>query len=251
MNPAQIGTNNNCKCAYGKNYHATIRLTLKCTQTCSHCCFECSPQKETHMSVDMAKKIALFLVKNKINSTNLMGGEIFCNPNWREILDVLVPATKYTRIVSNGDWAINGEKFAEYLTKFNNCYVSLSKDKWHTNKNIIKAKNLLIKNKILYNISNLKESEFNLVPIGRAEFSSGLYSMFGCYCYNPEKHYSFLIDEVGKIFKCDFGVWDYDYIYNYLTGGFKARFKEFNKVFYGQFMASCSRCIRGYELYCK
>ena len=79
-------------------------------------------------------------------------------------------------------------------------------------------------------VSDLNESEFNLVPIGRAESSGGLYSMFGCYCQNPKHHYSFLIDEVGKIYKCGFGVWNYADIDDYIDGGFAPRFKEFNKI---------------------
>ena len=230
-----------------KKLHATIRITLKCTQSCKHCCFESSPNKDIHMSVDTAKKISQFLIKNEIYFVNIMGGEVFCNPNWREILDVIVPSVPCARIVSNGDWVVDEPAFAKYLTKFNNCYVSISKDEWHTNKNIKKAEKVLTSNNILSKVSDLNESEFNLVPIGRAESSGGLYSMFGCYCQNPKHHYSFLIDEVGKIYKCGFGVWNYADIDDYIDGGFAPRFKEFNKIFYGVFISNCASCIRSYQ----
>lgn len=42
------------------------------------------------MSIDTAKEISLFFRSNKIRSINLMGGEFFCNPDWFEILDVLI-----------------------------------------------------------------------------------------------------------------------------------------------------------------
>lgn len=231
-----------------KKLRATIRITLKCTQACSHCCYSSSPTQETHMTVDMAKRVAQFLIKNEIYSVNLMGGEIFCNPNWREIVDLIIPTVKMTRIVSNGDWVEGDKKFAEYLSKHENCYVCISKDQWHTNKNIKKAERLLIKNNILAKTSELDEQEFNLVPVGNAAFNGGLYSMFGTYCSNPEHHYSFLIDETGDIFKCGFGVWDYANINDYQEGGFAARFKEFNKIFYDTFIPSCSRCHTSYQL---
>ncbi len=230
-----------------RKLRATIRITLKCTQACSHCCFESSPAKETHMSVETAKNIAEFLTKNEVFSVNLMGGEIFCNPDWREILDLIIPTVTCARIVSNSDWADHEKDFVKHLTKFNNCYVSLSKDKWHNNKNIEKAEKLLNENDIICKTSDLEESEYGLVPIGRAEYSGGLYSMMGCYCHNPQKQYSFLIDETGKIYKCNFGVWDYADVGEYLQGGFAARFKEFNKVFYNTFIPNCGRCIRAYE----
>jgi len=247
-----------CNCSTCKVYkecnrklRATIRLTLKCTQSCSHCCFESSPNNEVHMTIDTAKKVREFLIKNEIYSVNLMGGEIYCNPDWREILDLIIPVTNYARIVSNGDWAINEKEFAEYLSKFENCYVCLSKDKWHTNQNNDAAEQLLVQNNVICKQSDLNETEFGLVPVGRARFSYGIYSAFNNYCSNPEEQYAFLIDEVGKIYKCGFGIWDYADINDYLEGGFARRFKEFNKKFYDVFISNCSSCIRGYNFHCK
>jgi len=228
--------------------HPTIRITKKCTQTCRHCCFSCSPIQDVHMSTETAMVIAEFLRVHEVKVVNLMGGEICCHPNWREILDILLPAVKITRIVSNGDWVQVEPEFAEYIARHNNCYVSISKDRWHTNKNILEAEQVLIKNDVVCKVSDLNEEEFNLVPIGKSLFGDGLYSMFGCYCQNPEHQYSFLIDEEGKIFKCAFGVWDYAEVHDYRDGGFFERFKEFNKVFYGTFIPNCARCISAYEI---
>lgn len=249
-----VGGYGSCKCETcavrnecPKKLQPTIRLTLKCTQVCKHCCFECSPNNDVHMSVDTAKKVAVFLIKNEINSVNIMGGEIFCNPNWREILDHIIPSVKRARIVTNGDWAKENPEFAEYFSKHENCWVAISNDRWHTNKYVEQAHESLTKHNVISFVSDLNETEEGLVPIGRAENSFGLYSMFGCYCHNPEKMYTFLIDEVGAIFKCGFGVWNYANIDDYLEGGFASRFKEFNKVFYNTFISSCAKCIRAYK----
>lgn len=146
----------NCDTCVVKNtcprkLRATIRLTLKCTQSCAHCCFDCSPKMEGHMTVETAKKVALFLKNNEVHSVNLMGGEVFCNPNWKEILDLIIPEVSYARIVSNGDWVEHEPDFAKYLTKYENkCWVCISKDEWHTMKNVDKAIKILEKNGILY-----------------------------------------------------------------------------------------------------
>ena len=199
------------------------------------------------MSVETAKVVAEFLKAHQIFSVNLMGGEICCNPNWREILDLLLPTVEITRIVSNGDWVQVEPEFADYVAKHDNCYVAISKDQWHTNKNIEAAQDVLIKTGVTCKVSDLNEEEFNLVPVGNAQFEMGLYSMFGTYCSNPEHQYSFLIDEEGKIYKCAFGVWDYADVHDYREGGFAERFKEFNMKFYDIFIGSCSRCARSYQ----
>ena len=95
-------------------------------------------------------------------------------------------------------------------------------------------------------ISDLNETEFGLIPVGRAIYSFGLYSMLGTSCSNPEDNYAFLIDEDGEIYKCGFGVWDYANVNDYLTGGFGERFKQFVKVFNKTFISSCKSCVRGY-----
>lgn len=86
-------------------------------------------------------------------------------------------------------------------------------------KNVDKALEILERNNIPTSVPNHKEEEFNMVPVGRAEFMTfGFYSMFGCYCHNPQHQYSFLIDEVGDIFKCGFGIWNYASVDEYING---------------------------------
>lgn len=232
----------------------TIRITTKCTQSCSHCCYSSSPKSNDFMSVEMSKQIGNFLKNNPIHYINLMGGEIYCHPQYQQILQNIVPYAQVVRIVSNGDWANDHPEFAKFVSKFPNVYVSISKDQYHTNKHIDKAKDLLEKQNVICKISDIEEkgqdSTFGMhgnVPIGRSYLDYGFYSTFGCYCHNPEHMYSFFVDELGKIYKCGFGVWNYDDIFDFLDGGFASRFQEFNKKFYSIFIPHCASCIRAYE----
>lgn len=248
----------NCKTCKSKDccpkylgLQVTIRITTKCTQSCSHCCYSSSPKSNDFMTVEMSEQIGLFLKNNPIYYINLMGGEIYCHPQYQQILKNLIPNVQIARIVSNGDWANDHPEFAEFISQFPNAYVSISKDKYHTNKHIDKAKVLLESNGVSCKVADLEEKGTDQslgmhgnVPIGRSLFEYGFYSSFGCYCHNPEHEYSFLIDELGKIYKCGFGVWDYDNIDDYLNGGFAERFQEFSKKFYSIFIPNCASCIR-------
>lgn len=236
-----------------KFLRATIRITNKCTQTCSHCCFNSSPNSNTMMTIEMAEKIGLFIKNNNIFDINLMGGEFFCNKNWFEILSILINHTKIMRLVTNGDWAANTEitdKVIEFISLHKDqLRIAISKDKWHSNKNIEKAEAFLKDVNALYHVATEEETkDESIIPIGRSELIySPFYSSFSCYCHNIEKQYSFLIDEKGDIYKCSFGVWKYDNIQNFIEGGFNKRFKEFNKKFYSLFIPSCKRCINACE----
>lgn len=232
-----------------KYLRAVIRITNRCTQECSHCCFNSSPQSNIMMSVDMAKDIATFLKNNKVCDINVMGGEFFCNTEWYEILSILINATMSMRLVTNGDWAENKE-VTDKLLSFTSLYkdklrIAISKDKWHTNKNIDKAEEYIKTTDVAYHVAFPSETtDASIVPVGRSEFAYVPYSFVGCYCDNPIEQYTFLIDEKGNIFKCGFGIWRYSNIKEYLNGGFNEKFKVFNKKFYDIFVPSCKTCIR-------
>lgn len=228
---------------------ATIRITNKCTQKCIHCCFESCPESNIMMSVDMAKKIAKFNEANGVERLNLMGGEFFCNPDWFDIYSVLIASVPHARLVTNGDWANNMKVKTQLMTLVslfgNKIYFSISKDKWHTNKNVDNAKEFLesIDAKVIVATEEQTKNE-SIVPVGRAhlQYIGGIYDMFGCYCQNPENMYSFLIDEKGTVYKCGFGVLDYANVEDYQEGGFRERFKEINSKFYKVFVPSCRSC---------
>jgi hypothetical protein len=224
----------------------TIRITTKCTQSCSHCCFSCSPDNNIFMSTETASKIKMFLINNNINKRiNIMGGEFFCNPDWREIIDIMVHDIDIVRLVTNGDW---DENIISQLSKYKNLYLAISYDQWHNNENFNRAIKLCNDYNIKYVSGEGTLDSKGIVPIGRSSFSSqSCYSFFNCYCQNPTKMYTFLIDEIGDIFKCSFGVWNYDNINEYLNGGFSKRFKEFNTKFYDVFISNCEKCQSIYK----
>lgn len=246
----------NCNCAKCTHIsecyrylHPTIRITNKCTQVCEHCCFNSNPKSKVFMTLAEAVNIRKFLINNEIGSINLMGGEFFCNPDWFEILDLLIGAVNYARLVTNGDWATNTDvldKLDELIKVYGyKLRVSVSKDSWHTNTNVRKAEDWLKSKKCLYNISTSEYmTEDSIVPIGRGSLFFGTYSSFACYCHNPKNMYGFLIDEIGNIYKCSFGVWQYAIVEDYMNGGFAKRFKEFNQKFHSIFIPNCASCIR-------
>lgn len=231
-----------------KYLHPVIRITTKCTQSCHHCCFECSPECNNMMDIETAKNIASFISNNNISYAEIMGGEFYTNPIWEEIISIIAPTLNVVRLVTNGDWATS-EKIPKILSKFKNIFVAISNDRWHTNKHVSKAKRLCEKYEIKHEIADESRTKENsIVPVGRSisGFSS-LYGMFGCYCHNPKRQYSFLIDEIGAIYKCGFGMWDYAKVHDYIEGGFAERFKEFNLKFYDVFISSCKSCQNAYS----
>ncbi len=261
MNPCDIcldecpknGTCDCSKCDHSevcpkfKGLRPIIRITTKCTQSCSHCCFDCSPKRTDMMSVSMAKNVKTFIDSNEhINFITIMGGEFHCNPDWKEILNILLPNQK-ARIVSNSDW-VGGSDIIKVLSQYPETYLSLSLDRWHTNENVDKAAEILEENGIKFNIATEKEgTDESVVPVGRGEYSNSMYSIFSTYCSNPLRKYSFLIDERGKIYKCGFGVWNYANITDYQEGRFSEKFKEFNLRFYDCFISNCQRCQMQYK----
>lgn len=239
------------RCARYRGLKPTIRITTKCTQKCSHCCFSCGPKESKMMSLEMAENIHKFLKSNNIKQAEIMGGEFFLNPDWENIMDIIGKGLNSVRVVTAGDWAASkklSQKIISFLINHNNFHVGLSKDKWHTNKNVKLAIKYLKENNIPHKIQTQEQgSEEALVPVGRNRFEYGFYSSFGYYCGNPTHMYSFLIDEGGKIYKCGFGVWDYADVIDYVDGGFNKKFKEFGLKFYNTFIPNCKVCEHAYN----
>jgi len=232
-----------------------IRITKKCTQKCDHCCFSCSPNEDEMMTIKTASKIKKFYESNNILSMNIMGGEFFCNYDWEDVCEELV-STKdlmYVRITSNGDWAGSdktAKKVIDFCKRNPVVYVAVSKDKWHTNRHVDKAVELLYDNKIsMVGGKGENNEDDSIVPVGNGQFIYGFYSSFGCMCHKPDCKYKMMIDEDGEIYKCPMGIWEFDNVDNFQKGGFAPRFKEFYGKFESVFMGNCSCCLRGYERY--
>ena len=205
------------------------------------------------MTVAIAVEVARFLEANEVQQITLMGGEIICHPNWQEILETLlsVPTVSYVRIVTNGDWA-HPDGVSKFLTALephrDRLNLAVSYDRWHTNARVEAAVAECEARGFRVTQTTDKEDNLkNIVPVGRGEFHGSIYSLMACSCHNPMKKYSLLIDESGEIFKCGFGAWSYASVSEYQDGGFAARFKEFNRVFYATFISSCASCQRAWR----
>jgi len=249
----QCGGKRTCNCETcsqqkecNKFLSATVRITTKCTQSCGHCCFSCSPKSNDFMTIEMAEKISKFAENNGVRYFNIMGGEFYCHPEWKEILHILIPSVQIARVVSNGDWyETQKEEILDFFKKYNNVHISISDDKWHTNKFSKQAQEYLQSNNIISNIGTGILKDEGLVPIGRAQYEYSFYSFMGSYCSKPDSKYSFLIDEKGEIYKCGFGVWNYADVDSYMTD-FRPRFKEVGMNFEKTFIPSCKSCYRSY-----
>jgi len=225
----------------------TLRITRKCTQHCIMCCFSCSPKREEMMTFEMAEKVSQFYKNNNISYTQIMGGECFMNPEWENIFRLILPLVKRARIVTNGDWAVNCLKFADVVAEYPQAHVAISNDEWHTNYNVKLAEKACKDRGIDCKICDGDLKEDGIVPVGNGDLFFSSYSMFQCWCHKPDRKYSFLIKEDGNISKCDMGLWDYAKVEDYLDGEFDSRFKEFNQIFYKQFIGNCSMCNRSYN----
>jgi len=228
----------------------TVRITLKCTQSCSHCCWESSPALTNHMSLDVARDIHQFFSNNPIHSANIMGGEFWLHPEWEDVIGTIVDGLHHARLVTNGDWVASEKssgRVKAFMQEHEHCYLAITSDRWHNNKHTAAAEAFCKKHDFLHWMGG-DEDDKSIVPVGRSELSySNTYSMFSCYCHNPERMYSFLIDEKGIIYKCPFGSWDYAEVRDHLEGGFCERFVECNAKFYKAFVPNCASCRRAYQ----
>lgn len=207
----QCGGKQNCNCLAcpaieecHRVLRPIVRITTKCTQACSHCAFECSPQTNDMMSVETAKEVNTFFEANNINYVSIMGGEFWLNPDWYEIAEILTKNKKYVRIVTNGDWIKHPEVAEKILEFCKNCEgalkISLSKDKWHHNKNVEEAASTLEQAGIYFNVATEEETtDESIVPVGRSQFEYNLFASFSAYCTKPDCRYVFLITEEGDI----------------------------------------------------
>jgi MoaA/NifB/PqqE/SkfB family radical SAM enzyme len=196
------------------------------------------------MSVDTAESISQFLKLYEIKRTSIMGGEFFCNPDWLHIFKILLPNLDYCRLVTNGDWAKDKDFLKQLLPYNDRMSIAISEDRWHSNKFTKQAVEQCEELNFHWALpSEEMQRDTALVPVGRLEYNpSGFYGMFSAYCSNPAQHYSFLIDEIGDIFKCSFGKKKYTNIKKHLDGSFLVKFKEFNKKFYQRSPMNCYRC---------
>ena len=230
---------------------ATVRITNKCTQECRHCCFASSPRSNIMMTPGMAKDVNQFCQVNGILRLNLMGGEIFCNPEWYEILQTLTAGMIITRIVTNGDLVKKNRGKLKLLSNSHKekIYFSISTDRFHTNNNVGEARECLESLGFVVQVNPDYDSKTTdwVAPVGRAFDNglwSGFYGTFGNFCKSPDNQYSMLIDERGFVYRCGFGCMPFAEISDYLDGGFRERLKKFYQRFHKTFIPNCRSCYR-------
>lgn len=237
-----------------KHIRPTIRVTKTCTQSCSHCCFSCSPAKTEKMTIQTATTIADFLRANEIRYINLMGGEVWLNPDWIAILSVFAFVAEI-RVVTNGDSVVSCPEFFATIAKHKNMKIAISNDKWHTNANVEEARQQAEALGIRVTVGGDEEGttldDDGLVPVGRMRFGAGnVFDMFASYCQRPQNRYSILINEEGTIFKCPFERFEFDHVADYLEPlSFNQRFKDFGTRFHAAFIPSCLQCDRIHARY--
>ena len=205
------------------------------------------------MSVATAKTIAQFLVANDIKYINLMGGEVWLNPDWEEII-TLLSCVDRVRIVSNSDFMELCPEFLPFLTSFENVKLCLSNDKWHTNKHVEVAEKEVNRLGIKCEVSGKNADALNndgIVPVGRMRWgANNMFDMLMAYCQKPENKYSILIDENGEIYKCCFERFAFDNVKGYLVEkSFNVRFKQFGTAFQSIWVPSCLACDRIHSRY--
>jgi len=229
-------------------FFPTIRITKKCTQQCQHCCFACSPHETAMMTPLVANKVHQFLRSNQITMINIMGGEFWLNPDWEFLITLLSQEISVVRMVTNGDFMGNTKAKARvrtYFTHHPTLVLSISKDQYHTNRFVSQATQFCVENHIPYTLETQNLTQDTIVPVGRGQLYSGFYASLACYCYRePRCGECFMIDEIGGIYRCPFGIWDFDEIYSFLEGGFKARWEEFIRAFRLSHIMSCDQCNR-------
>lgn len=234
--------------------HPTIRITTKCTQKCSHCCYSCSPEESIFMSEEVSKNLGIFLRNNEIKVINLMGGEFFCHPSWEKVISNIALGDNLLRIrlVTNGDWATkkDSDRVITGLAPFKKIIkIAISEDSKHTNRWTQQAHKLCDENNFDWVLSSPEHDNSDAyIPVGRNRFNYGFFSLLARYCDKAKNKYSFLIDEVGDIFKCPFGVWRCGSIQNHLDSSFSKFFVKFNTLFYtSSFFMNCQQCLLSHD----
>ena len=64
-------------------------LTLKCNARCRHCGSSAGTARNNELTLDESIRICDQLIELKCERINLMGGELFLNPNWKNIASYL------------------------------------------------------------------------------------------------------------------------------------------------------------------
>lgn len=182
-----------------------------------HCGFSCSINNNTHMTIDTCNNLIDFINKYNIDYVQLMGGELYLNPDYKYIIEKILNCKSIiqARIVTNGDWFINDRSFIKLFYKFKNkVFFAISLDQYHNDigryNNLI---NLVHNSNLSYNI--IKEiADRDVVPIGNARINKINIRYNTGYCSAGVTD-RLTINENGDISKCFFGLYKIGNINDY------------------------------------
>jgi len=241
-----------------------IRLTNKCTQSCKHCLFCCSEDNNQHMIPNVAKDIVDFLHKQKFSAIStptteyfqLMGGEIFLNPYYKQILDIFCNTANKILITTNGDWIEKDLSFPYDLWKkgySKKIKFRISLTQYHNKKYENDLRYWCWKNKSDFKEICIIDAVNKLIPNERVINNKLKEKYVTCKIIN-----SIWFDELGNLYTCPLFNYKIGNIYNEC---FKYDDKLVNSIFHnieflirrhsGLSCITCQDLYKKYLKYCK
>lgn len=101
-------------------------LTLKCNAHCQHCGSSAGVARKNELSLDESLRICDQLAELNCERINLMGGELFLNPNWKKIAAYLSQKGILVSIITNG--ILLNEENVSFLKAINTETIGISID---------------------------------------------------------------------------------------------------------------------------
>ena len=109
-----------------KLYSVVWELTLRCNAHCQHCGSSAGKTRENELTLEENLRICDQLIELKCERINLMGGELFLNPDWKTIAEYLSKNGVLVSIITNGI-LLNKENL-DFLKKINTETIGISID---------------------------------------------------------------------------------------------------------------------------
>jgi len=138
-------------------------LTLKCNAHCQHCGSSAGAARNNELTLDESLRICDQLIELKCERINLMGGELFLNPNWKKIASYLSKNGVLVSIITNG--ILLNEENLSFLKEINTETIGISIDGGlaQTHDNVRRVPGLF--DKIFQNITNISKAGIPLSAI--------------------------------------------------------------------------------------
>ena len=149
---------------FPKKLHSVVwELTLRCNAHCQHCGSSAGKTRENELTLEENIRVCDQLIELKCERVNLMGGELFLNPNWKTIAKYLSSNGVLVSIITNGI-LLNKENLA-FLKSIDTETIGISIDGGlaQTHDNIRGVPGLF--DKIFENVPNILKTNIPIVAI--------------------------------------------------------------------------------------